>query len=198
MGKTKRELDVDREIRRNIVAELRLKGWSYREMVPEIERRLGLQSLSTGTISADMRKLRKEWRDERIAETDAVITEELAKIDMVIREAWQQYELSKLPATAISEKQAGVPIVKGEDEKPGITPTYIERLKKTNPGRGDVRYLDTILRALERRQRLLGLDRVAVEMSGAVQADVTISHVASGYTPASSEAEVREREGIEI
>ena len=200
MGKKLEDKRRAIEIRMTIIAELLEKGYNYKQIQQEVMARTGRETLSTGTITADVRRLMKEYRQERLIDMDEVVTLELAKLNRIIRTAWEAWERSLEPGENIRTKRKGVPATgqttgQKADE---LTTLFIEQTKEKFRGCGDAKYLDIILRAMERRHRILGLDRVAVDMSGAVQADVTISHVASGYTPASSEAEVREREGIEI
>ena len=57
---------------------------------------------------------------------------------------------------------------------------------------GDVKYLQTILDVLG--ERSLKIDNT---ISGDMSADIRITHIVSGYQPATSEAEVLQREGME-
>lgn len=182
------------EQRMQVIAPLLREGYTVREIRQEVMRKLDLDSLALGTVQGDIQRLGKEWAKERIEDMDAFLGIELYKIDGIIREAWKAWKDSLEPSEDEHTKRKGVPSEKDEEE---ITTLYIEQTKNKYAGKGDGRYLDIILRALERRHRLLGLDRVAVDMSGGITADIEIRHVQTGFTPASSEDEVRRREGIE-
>lgn len=58
---------------------------------------------------------------------------------------------------------------------------------------GDVKHLQTILDVLG--ERVLKIDST---VNGAMSANISIAHIVSGHQPASSEAEVRERDGLEF
>lgn len=141
--------------RMQIAAPLWRQNYSEREIRVEVMKRLGLATLSLKTVHDDIRRLLKEWQNERLEDTEERVTAELARLDLVIREAWQQWEL-----------------------------------------KGDPRYLDIILKALEQRRRLLGLDRVQVDLTGTLGGAIEIKHTATGFCPATSEDEVRARDGI--
>ncbi|GAP96084.1 hypothetical protein [Leptolyngbya sp. NIES-2104] len=99
--------------------------------------------VSQQTISADMKLIRKRWRDSSIRDFDEAIAVELAKIDLVEAEFWEQWEKSKLP------KQ-----VKKNEKADGFTKqTTIEETKCGNPA-----FLAGVLNCIDRRCRLLGLD----------------------------------------
>jgi hypothetical protein len=61
---------------------------------------------------------------------------------------------------------------------------------------GEKEYFASAIKALERIDKLLGLERLNVNVAADFKADITISHVVSGHVPASSEAEIRQLEGI--
>lgn len=61
---------------------------------------------------------------------------------------------------------------------------------------GEKEYFAAAIKALERIDKLLGLERLNVNVAADFKADITISHVVSGHVPASSEAEIRQLEGI--
>jgi hypothetical protein len=183
------------EMRMQIVAPLWRKNWSELEIRDEVMKRLNLKTLSSRTIHEDIQRLCKELREARMEDTEAVVSAELHRIDLVIRNAWDAWEASLQDTEQKRTKRKGLP-EKDDEGNETITTLFIEQTKEENIGRGEPRYLDIILRALERRQRLLGLDRVSLDLSGGITAQLEITHAPSGFTPASSEDEVRRREGI--
>lgn len=194
-----RQTNVDRkrtmEMRMQIVAPLWRKNWSELEIRDEVMKRLNLKTLSSRTIHEDIQRLCKELREARMEDTEAVVSAELHRLDLVIRNAWDAWEASLQDTEQKRTKRKGLP-EKDDEGNETITTLFIEQTKEENIGRGEPRYLDIILRALERRQRLLGLDRVSLDLSGGITAQLEITHATSGFTPASSEDEVRRREGI--
>lgn len=194
-----RQTNVDRkrmmEMRMQIVAPLWRKNWSELEIRDEVMKRLNLKTLSSRTIHEDIQRLCKELREARMEDTEAVVSAELHRLDLVIRNAWDAWDASLQDTEQKRTKRKGLP-EKDDEGNETITTLFIEQTKEENIGRGEPRYLDIILRALERRQRLLGLDRVSLDLSGGITAQLEITHAPSGFTPASSEDEVRRREGI--
>lgn len=61
---------------------------------------------------------------------------------------------------------------------------------------GEKEYYAAAIKSLERIDKLLGLERLNVNVAADFKADITISHVVSGHVPASSEAEIRQLEEI--
>lgn len=182
--------------RMQIVAPLWRKNYSEREIRVEVMKRLGLKTLSSRTVHEDIKRLLKEYQNERLYETEARVTAELARLDLVIQEAWKQWEDSKEDKEEDRIKRKGLPKLDAEGKEDGLLTAYVEQVKSTALGKGDPRYLDVILKALEQRRRLLGLDRVQVDLTGTLGCDIEIKHTATGYAPATSEEEVRARDGI--
>ena len=182
--------------RMQIVAPLWRKNYSEREIRVEVMKRLGLETLSSRTVHEDIKRLLKEYQNERLDDTEARVTAELARLDLVIQEAWKQWEDSKVDKDENRIKRKGLPKLDADGKEDGLLTAYVEQVKSTAFGKGDPRYLDVILKALEQRRRLLGLDRVQVDLTGTLGCDIEIKHTATGYTPATSEDEVRARDGI--
>jgi len=182
--------------RMQIAAPLWRQNYSEREIRVEVMKRLGLATLSLKTVHDDIRRLLKEWQNERLEDTEERVTAELARLDLVIREAWQQWEQSKQDKDVKRTKRKGLPKLDADGKEDGLLTAYVEQVRDTEFGKGDPRYLDIILKALEQRRRLLGLDRVQVDLTGTLGAAIEIKHTATGFCPATSEDEVRARDGI--
>lgn len=182
--------------RLQIVAPLWRQNYSEREIRVEVMKRLGLETLSSRTVHEDIKRLLKEYQSERLENTDAKVTAELARLDLVIQEAWKQWEDSKQDKDIKKTKRKGLPKLDADGKEDGLLTAYVEQIKDTAHGKGDPRYLDIILKALEQRRRLLGLDRVQVDLTGTLGGEIEIKHTSTGYKPATSEAEVRARDGI--
>ena len=124
--------------RLEIVAPLWRKNYSEREIRVEVMRRLGLQHLSSGTVHADIKRLLKEYQKERLDNVEERVTAELARLDLVIREAWEQWEESKKPWRDVQQTDYGIPSTQDGDEG-GTKPTSIQAVKavrKTATERG--------------------------------------------------------------
>lgn len=182
------------EQRMQIIAPLLREGYTVREIRQEVMRRMDLSSLAIGTVQNDIKRLGQEWAKERIDDMEAFLAIELNKIDGIIREAWKAWRESLEPTERERTQRKGVP--KEDADNNEITTLFVEQTKDKYQGKGEGRYLDIILRALERRHRLLGLDRVSLDLSGGITADLEIRHVKTGYKPAGSEEEVRQRDSI--
>lgn len=184
------------EQRTEIVAQLWRKNWSYPEIRKEVMRRLDLSTYSLQTVHKDVQRILKEWQIARIEDTDAKVTAELARIDLVIREAWEMWEKSKEDYHERSQRQEGMPRMDAQGVSVGMTTLKAMMRDAEKRGEGDPRYLDIILKALTQRCKLLGLDKTVLDVNAGVQGSIEIKYIDSGVTCATSEEEVRQREKI--
>lgn len=125
------------EARASEVVELYVKGWTQWEIGNHL-------SLNQSTISRIVKAARAEWREARLADTADIVDLELRKLDRLEREAWLAWERSQKPA------QEATTVTKDG----GDLPTK----KKISGRNGDPRYLAVVLKCIERRCALLGLD----------------------------------------
>lgn len=139
-------------LRLDIVAKLYKHGYSYREIQAEVKARLALDTYALSTVKADVDTLLAQWREERKIDLEANLNAELARIDEIIKEAWEAWEKSKEDYEKNSTKQRGVPQDSGE-----ILTAYIEKAINEQRSCGDPRYLDIIDKQLRERRKLLGL-----------------------------------------
>lgn len=186
----------EQELRLEIIAPLWRKNWRYKDIQQEVMRRIGKKSYSIGTVCKDVKRLIKEWQEERLEDTEEKITTELARLDQVIREAWEMWEKSKQDFNEKKQKQEGLP-KKSPDGKL-VTVDTIKAMMWDAEKRcyGDPRYLDVILKALNQRCKLLGLDQQRIDISAATSGAIEIRYIDAGIPCASSEEEVRTREGL--
>lgn len=182
------------EAKKTITAELRLKGYTYQQISDEIKKRLGLQTCPVSCVKVYNDKLLAEWQKERIDNTDALITEELERLNMVIREAWQMWEKSKDDYHRKGGTQIGLP----SDDGTAIQTIKAIMNDDEERGKGDPRYLDIILKALDQRRKLLGLDKTTVDVNAGIQGSIEIRYIDGGAPVAGSEDEVRKREGLPL
>lgn len=178
---------IDIENRLQIIAPLYRKGWTEREITAEVRKRLGRPKYNQA--HCDIQRLLKEWREERLTDTDEKITSEVARLKLVIREAWD--------AWGKTQTQVGLP-----SENPATGQVTMETVKAImydaeKRGLGDPRYLDIILKAETQICKLLGLDKVVLDLNAGFQGGIEVRYINSGHQCASSEQEVIEREGLD-
>lgn len=148
----KGETELLQQLRMNIVAELKAKGWSLRPIREEVMKRMGLETYSIRTTALDVKRVLKEWRDERLENTDDMVTEELAKIARTEREAWEAWEKSKVDHTRQRETMTGRATNGGK-----MSPVAGVKSEESVYACGDTRYLDIINKVSMERRKLLGL-----------------------------------------
>ena len=149
-----------KEARLVIVAELYSKGKSFRDIRSEAIRRLDLETYSLKTVHDDIETLLKEWRTQRIDDTDKAVTVFLERNRQHYKEAREEWDRSRQDRFRTDTKKKGVP-VKGDPE-PGSDGNKIQTILKEEKriqelGEGDPRYMDLMLKCEEQRAKLLGL-----------------------------------------
>lgn len=188
---------VDIQQRLQIIAPLYRKGWTEREITEEVRKRLDMPKYAYSTAHTDIQRLLKEWQEERLTDTDAKITSEVARLKLVIREAWEAWEKSKEDYHEKTKSQQGLPKVDEQGVQIGIDTIKAMMYDAEKRGLGDPRYLDIILKAETQICKLLGLDKVALDLNAGFQGGIEVRYINAGVQCASSEQEVIEREGLE-
>ena len=182
--------------RLSIIAPLWRRNWTYQEIRKEVMAMTGRKTYSLETVHRDVERLLEEWSTARINDTDQRVTAELARLDLVIKEAWEMWERSKENYTKTEQRDKGAPIRDVNNNK--LTVRSIESMKKETEvrGAGDPRFLDVILRAMQQRIKLLGLDQTTIDIGKNLQGQIEIRYIDAGVPCATSEEEVRTREGL--
>lgn len=149
-----------KEARLVIVAELFSKGKNYREIRSEVIRRLNLETYSLKTVHDDIESLLKEWRTQRIDNTDKAVTLFLERNRQHYQESREEWERSRQDRFRTDTKKKGVP-TSGE---PGtgsggdrILTVLREEKRIQELGEGDPRYMELMIKCEEQRAKLLGL-----------------------------------------
>jgi len=128
------------------IAELYLEGTRQVEIAKILTNETGI-IYSLDMVKVDVSKIRKDWLESSIRDFDQLKSEQLAKLDVLERNAWDQWHRS-----CESSKKVTI-----EDKKdsafPGVN-TKTETISEV----GDPRYLNTILSIIERRCKILSLD----------------------------------------
>jgi lambda repressor-like predicted transcriptional regulator len=143
--------------RLEIVAELYKRGYSMREVQAEVMKRLGIKTYSLQTVQRDIHSLLREWRENRIDDTDQSVQLELERIDDAVRELWEQWEKSKQDYTKTANKKKGAPIADKKNKETKIQTFQTEKTETEVIRLGDVSYLAEIRAQLTERRKILGL-----------------------------------------
>jgi hypothetical protein len=128
------------ESRRSKLAGLFLRG--IKRQV-ELAQRLGV---NRSTVSRDLKVLNVRWKESGVRDLDAAKGQELERIDLLEREAWDAWEKSKKGReTTTTEQTTG-----GEGDR---TKAAIRKEEQ----HGDPRYMASVQWCIEQRCKLLGL-----------------------------------------
>jgi len=134
--------------RRQEVAALYLAG-KYQS---EIARLIGI---SQQQVSHDLQAVHRAWLASSLRDFDAAKAQELAKIDAAEREYWAAWERSQQPREVTTTREAD-----------GDAPRTETSRRREHPV-GDPRFLDGVLKCIEKRCDMLGLS-TATEAAKAV------------------------------
>lgn len=149
-----------KEARLVIVAELYSKGKSFREIRSEVIQRLNLETYSLKTVHSDIESLLKEWREQRLDDTDQAATLFLERNRQHYLEAREEWERSRLDRFRTDTKKKGVPTKGDSGTGSGgdrILTVLREEKRIHELGEGDPRYMELMLKCEEQRAKLLGL-----------------------------------------
>jgi hypothetical protein len=116
-------------------------------------------------IKNDLHAIREDWRERAINTFEDKVWEEVAKIDYVEAQAWQQFfaSIGEVETTATSIKTGLM-----------ASETVTVHTKKQS---GPVAYLNVVLSCIDRRCKLLGLDAPEKSVS------VVLAKVYTGFDP---------------
>lgn len=143
--------------RLEIVSGLFKRGYSRRKIREEVMKRLALKSYSLQTVQNDIHSLLDEWRENRLDDTDELVTLELARIDETCKELWEQWEKSKTNYNKTERKQKGSPSRDAQTGQTSIRTYQTERKETEVIALGDPAYIAEIRKQLAERRKLLGL-----------------------------------------
>lgn len=114
------------------------------------------------TVNRDLDAIRQEWLHSAMCDYNARKSQELARIDLVEREAWAAWHRSQKEKTTREEEESS-----GEDSTRRTTKTRAE------PRDGSAEYLRLVQWCVEQRCKILGLDSPKqVQFVGAVAVKV--------------------------
>lgn len=143
----------------------------------ESQRKIALAlGVTRQQIQYDLREIRARWREQAVVDFEQAIIEQLARIDQLEREYWEQYELSKagkakkiITVSGKRPKQLKQPKQEDDssDNQKGIERVTQTSITEETPG--DPRYLQGVQWCIQERARLLGLyapDRIDITAKG--------------------------------
>ena len=154
-----KKLEIER--RRQQVGDLALQGWTQSAIADQL-------SISQATVSDDLQRIRRQWRESTVRDFDLAQAESLQEINRVRREAWPAWERSQKPQQSA--------VLNGDGA------TGRKTLKNQH---GDPRFLDIILKCNAAEQALLGL-----------AAPTRIEPVMPSYQPLTTEARLMHIDAI--
>src|SRR5574344_1090450 len=125
------------------------KGKTYREIAQELNDKNGY-NLSHVQVWHDIEEILVEWKRENMANIDAFIAKELARLEEIESIVMKNFEKSKLPR----------PNEYASLMKRGMLPEEIDEMYEERGGMaGDPRYLETLLHLQKQRMDLLGISQ---------------------------------------
>lgn len=136
---TDRQVELAILERRKNVAQRYVRGQTQWEIARAFE-------VDQATISRDLAAIQAEWLSQAVLDVGTVRARELARIDEVERQAWIAWLKSQENAETSKERTRG----------PDGTQTVTEKVSKGQAG--DPRYLEIVLKCVERRCKILGVD----------------------------------------
>ena len=117
-----------REHRRLAVTELLLAGRSLREIGREL-------NCSAATAQRDAAVIRKQWREEDLADADEHIRQDLKRIDTALHSIWDEVQRGNLPAIdrmirLLDQRAKYLGLYAPERIQSEIAVTYLEQVRE--------------------------------------------------------------------
>jgi predicted DNA-binding protein YlxM (UPF0122 family) len=139
--------------RRNTVANMYLKGYSYQKMANEL-------GVSKSTIHADIQAITEIWAKENLDVVANAKDVQLKKLDNLENELWLAYDYSKKDTVKVTKTLQHIKD-KSSDDKETIPMEIIKTEVTKNVG--DPTILAKILNVVEQRSRILGLYTINIK-----------------------------------
>ena len=156
--KLKREQDLARLSQ--IVARRRVDDATDPKTQAEIGRSMGVSQMQ---ISLDLRTLLERWRRAALDDTGTLVAAQRASLMEVVREAYAEWERSKVDRTEETRERVANESAGGDKSAAAKSPvgarTKLRATTRTQPGLGNPAYLSVVLAALSDERLLLGLNR---------------------------------------
>lgn len=144
-----------------ITARMYMQGYNQYDIMHHLNNRPPDETMPDGyvpvtqqTISNDLDTIFKRWQESQVFDFHQAKMEQLAKIDLMEREAWQAWERSKEEFVKQTTQTDSSKVTQDEQGNPRAL-TRVTRLKEDR--NGDPRYLEMVRKCVEMRIELLGL-----------------------------------------
>lgn len=145
---------------RAIISRMYRQGYLQREIRDYLNSREadvdfpeGYVNITQQQISYDLKKIQQQWVDEMFTNIDQMRAEQLAKIDALEQEYWEAWRASK--GEQIKTRQKVDDIEKLKRDKSSVA---VESTTEKIISPGDKQFLDGVMKCIETRIKLLGLD----------------------------------------
>ena len=146
--------------RRERVASLYLQGWTQASIGKEC-------GVVQQQISFDLQAIRALWRESLLRNFDEARAQELAKIDVVELEYWQAWARSQQPAETTDTAR----------DSAGKSKASVRRVGQA----GNPRFLEGVVKCIERRCALLGIDAPhQIRVNWDILSDTQLARLAAG------------------
>jgi hypothetical protein len=165
----------EREELLNVVADLYLQGYSYRQIADQVAAN-STRTISQQTAFNYVKKLKAEWLSNRLEKIDEMKAVELVRINKLEQEYWKAWYKSISKSIKTTTKKKVKPGgASGVDEKGDIyaIPEVLDEdnsVTEYNPN-GDPRFLFGVQWCIQMRCRILGIE-APVEFKGNVVTDM--------------------------
>lgn len=146
----------DRDLRE--IARLYVRGYKRTEITEIINKQYPPEKqLTHRTIEVDLQQLLQEWRADAVREIAEKHAEQLGKLQEVEKELWLAWEKSKeIREVIITEAVGGG----GGKQSEGAPIGRRHRVQtRREQAIGDPRYLEGVMKVIEQRSKLLGLNQ---------------------------------------
>lgn len=151
--RTKQERERDR-VR---ISELYVRQWTQHRIAAEI-------GISQGLVSQEIKKIKKEWRESSVRNFDEERDKMLAEVNAIMEDARKGWEMSigmqeRITKDMVEGSQESEPTV-ADGQKAGTnrkSEKKSARVTRWNSS-GAPKFLEIILKCLDRKAKLLGLD----------------------------------------
>lgn len=148
-----KEKEVEMAKRRRRVAELYLRGKSQRMIAEDV-------GFSVATVNRDLNYIQDRWKESALVDMDRAMARQLARLQQIEDELWEAWHKSKEDRETTKRKRKQV-VAQGQDGEIQVeadTPTEVQMQRKTKASYGDTQIMNQIMKVVDRRTRLLGLD----------------------------------------
>lgn len=153
------------------ITDLHLQG----KDVEEIAKQVGV---SASQVYYDLAKQKKRWQESIQYNTDLVMAETLAELDVLKKTYWMAWERSKSPMQTKSRKvsqkadKANGKSKKNEDDAEKQTAQSVEMREETREKEGNASFLKGIEWCLNFRVELMGLKKINIDLVGDVEVEI--------------------------